>query len=87
MHQSPLYGQGLKVSKKLQLLVKLATDRVNIVTAEIGTPDNPTDRITRKSERSVRTFEEKLIDLSWNGHFVILTSGSQVKVKVTRSAL
>ena len=40
--------------------------RANIVTAEIGTPDNLTDQVWRKSERSGCTSEEKIVDLAWN---------------------
>ena len=44
------------------------SDRANIVTAEIGTPDNLTDQVWRKSGRSMGlpTSEEKIVDLSWN---------------------
>ena len=42
------------------------SDPANIVTAEIGTPDNLTDQVWRKNEISGCTSEENIVDMTWN---------------------
>ena len=66
MYLYMLTPQNFRGYLKNVTLKNVVSDRANIVTAEIGTPDNLTDQVWRKSGRGGCTSEEKIVNLSWN---------------------